>query len=634
MELPLTPPITVKTQLAPEEAHFQPILIPSLPLFPPEPLSQTGFYEIAIADYTPDIVHGLFLCRGDINTTLCQNFVSVAAKQILRLCPVETDSIIWYDECMIRYANSDQFYDNIDPRIELSEPKNISGADLYQFNQFLATMLDRLAKKAANSRLGIKFATDEAKFTNSHTLYGLAQCTPDLTVYNCIKCFQKAMELLPSCCDGKQGGRLLLPRCNIRYELYPFYINAPLSTALPPGAPLHASGKRNIVIVSIVVPIVGSVALLIVSCYFILRKANRKCNALQKQAGNAITTIDSLQFDFSTIEAATNGFSNQNKTGQGGSSVVYKGTLPNGQEIAVKRLLESSFQGGVVFRNEAAVVSRLQHRNLVGLLGFCLEGQEKILVYEYIPNKNLDHFLFDHEKQKELDWSRRYKIIVGIVRGILYLHEESRLSIIHRDIKASNVLLDANMNPKISDFGMAKIFHVDQAQEDTTNVVGTYGYMSPEYAMHGQFSVKSDVFSFGVLVLEIISGKRNSSFHHSHHGDNLLSYAWKCWRNQTPLEFLDPTLRGSHSRSEVIKCIHIGLVCVQENPAHRPSMATIDLMLNSHSFTLPLPRRPTYFPRGRTMPNMLTHEMDSDQSTSTSIHYSINEVSITDVYPR
>ncbi|KAL5579026.1 hypothetical protein UlMin_011468 [Ulmus minor] len=349
-------------------------------------------------------------------------------------------------------------------------------------------------------------------------------------------------------------------------------------------------------------------------------------------AGKDISTIESLQFDLATIEAATNKFSVDNKLGEGGFGEVYKGTLPNGQEIAVKRLSKHSGQGTVEFKNEVVVLAKLQHRNLVRLFGFCLEGEEKLLVYEFVPNKSLDFFLYDLEKQRELDWSRRYKIIRGIARGILYLHEDSRLKIIHRDLKASNILLDVEMNPKISDFGMARMFAVDQTRGNTSRIVGTYGYMSPEYAMHGQFSIKSDVYSFGVLILEIMSGKKNSSFYESEYAEDLLSYAWKLWKEGTPLKLLDPTLMNSYLENEVIRCIHIALLCVQEDLEERPTMTRIVLMLNSYSVTLPPPQEPAFYIR--TEENFSAGKFKFDHSTSEAVPISINEVSITELYPR
>ncbi|KAG9454349.1 hypothetical protein H6P81_007253 [Aristolochia fimbriata] len=300
-------------------------------------------------------------------------------------------------------------------------------------------------------------------------------------------------------------------------------------------------------------------------------------------------SIELLMFDFKYIAAATNNFSFESKIGEGGFGSVYKGRLMDGREIAVKRLSRSSGQGIEEFKNEVMLIWELQHRNLVKLLGCCIHGEEKLLVYEYMPNGSLDSLLFDRSKRAELDWSKRIHIVAGIARGLLYLHHDSRLRIIHRDLKASNILLDEEMNSKISDFGMARIFGGDQIQETTKRVVGTYGYMSPEYAMKGLFSIKSDVFSFGVLLMEIVSGKRNSSTL------NLLGYAWKLWNEGAGLELLDPSLGNSYSTTEVLKYIHVGLLCVQDNPKDRPTMASAVIMLESESASLPSPREPAFY---------------------------------------
>ncbi|XP_022716050.1 cysteine-rich receptor-like protein kinase 10 isoform X2 [Durio zibethinus] len=402
------------------------------------------------------------------------------------------------------------------------------------------------------------------------------------------------------------------------------------------------AGKGNLSsgkIISIVAAIVAFVLLLIAGFCILRWKRKNKYNTTNTpsrcSAANDIMTIESLQFDLGTIAAATNKFSDDNKLGEGGFGQVFKGILPSGQEIAVKRLSRRSGQGEKEFKNEVAVVAKLQHRNLVRLLGFCLEGEEKLLIYEFVPNRSLDCFLFDSEKGRELDWSTRCKIIKGIARGILYLHEDSQLRIIHRDLKASNVLLDREMNPKISDFGMARIFGVDENQGNTSRIVGTYGYMSPEYAMHGQFSVKSDVYSFGVSVLEIISGKKNNSFHQVDGFEDLLSYSWELWSKGTPLELLDPTLRDSCLEDEVIRCIQIGLLCVQEDPAKRPSMATIVLVLNSSNvLTSVVPQRPASFFRYKNKSSIPTSELEFNQSRFSSMPSSINEVSISETYPR
>ncbi|PSS04738.1 G-type lectin S-receptor-like serine/threonine-protein kinase [Actinidia chinensis var. chinensis] len=326
-------------------------------------------------------------------------------------------------------------------------------------------------------------------------------------------------------------------------------------------------------------------------------------------------------FDLGTIFAATDKFSAGNKIGEGGFGPVYKGELPNGQEIAVKRLSQSSGQGLNEFKNEVILIAKLQHRNLVRLLGCCIQGEERMLIYEFLPNKSLDNFIFDQTKKKQLPWEKRFNIITGIARGLLYLHEDSRLRIIHRDLKVSNVLLDNEMCPKISDFGIARIFGGEQTEEKTRRVMGTYGYMAPEYAMSGQFSVKSDVFSFGVLVLEIISGKKNWGFCHPEHDLNLIGHAWKLWNEQTPLDLMDNELKGSLSKNEVVRCIQVGLLCVQQRPEDRPAMSSVIFMLSNESASLAEPKEPGFY-----MGNfsLKIESLSSGQTSSTA-----NDVTIT-----
>ncbi|KAL9243556.1 hypothetical protein vseg_017430 [Gypsophila vaccaria] len=313
-----------------------------------------------------------------------------------------------------------------------------------------------------------------------------------------------------------------------------------------------------------------------------------------KDDNEEIEIGDLPMFDFEKLIIATNDFHEGNKLGRGGFGTVYKGKLENGEEVAVKRLSKVSGQGLREFMTEVLVISKLQHRNLVRLLGCCVEGDEKLLVYEFMPNKSLDVLLFDQIHGDLLEWNTRFSIIQGICRGLLYLHRDSRLRIIHRDLKAGNILLDDKLNPKISDFGMAKIFEGNEDQSDTKTVVGTYGYISPEYAMEGRFSEKSDIFSFGVLLLEIISGRRNTSFK-DEKSLSLLAHAWKLWNEDDLGSLIDPSISKSTIEvEEVLRCIQVALLCVQEFPEDRPNMSMVISMIDGEASSLPLPRQPGF----------------------------------------
>ncbi|XP_071725862.1 G-type lectin S-receptor-like serine/threonine-protein kinase At4g27290 isoform X2 [Rutidosis leptorrhynchoides] len=384
-----------------------------------------------------------------------------------------------------------------------------------------------------------------------------------------------------------------------------------------------ASKKKDGANIKVILSAILTGVLLIcfISMWYVRKKKN---NEQSIKGGNE----DLQLFSFTTIATATASFSTENILGQGGFGAVYKGVLEDGLEIAVKRLCTTSNQGIEEFKNEVICISRLQHRNLVKLLGCCIKGDEKLLIYEYMPNKSLDSFIFGENQTVHLDWPKRFDIIKGIARGLVYLHQDSRLRIIHRDLKAGNILLDQDMNPKISDFGLARSFGGNETQGNTQRVVGTYGYMSPEYVINGTFSIKSDVFSFGVLVLEIVSGKKNRGFNHPEHGNNLTGHAWSVYSEGRSIELMNPCLAESCHPNEVIRSVAVGLLCVQKNAEDRPNMSSVVRMLDGEgAVPLPTPKQPAFF-IGRDL-------LDADlSSSSTNPAGSINGLSITQLDAR
>ncbi|XP_068489805.1 cysteine-rich receptor-like protein kinase 29 isoform X3 [Phaseolus vulgaris] len=617
-----------------------------------------GFYNFSYGQNT-DTVYAIGLCRGDQQPGECRSCLNNSRVGIMQSCPNQKKAILWSDQCMLRYS-----YDTIFHKMETSPTYywwnvgNVTEVD--QFNEVLGNLMKSLRDIAASGDSRRKYATAEnATGLNFQTIYGLVQCTPDLSQQECYHCLDGAISEIPNCCNGKIGGRVLKPSCNLRFESNNFYGNTttldPDPEAPPPSTnntsstnttSSQESDNTTIIVIAVVVPTVVVVLFLICLFLYLRRLKARKNLPVKEEEEDAdedegeIKIVESLQFNFDTIRVATADFSDSNKLGQGGFGAVYRGRLPNGQIIAVKRLSRDSGQGHTEFKNEVVLVVKLQHRNLVRLLGFCLEGRERLLVYEFVPNKSLDYFIFDPTMKAQLDWEKRYKIITGIARGVLYLHEDSQLRIIHRDLKASNILLDQEMNPKIADFGMARLVLMDQTQANTSRIVGTYGYMAPEYAMHGHFSVKSDVFSFGVLILEIVSGQKNSGINNGENVEDLLSFAWRNWKEGKAIYIVDPSL-NSNSRNEMLRCIHIGLLCVQENLVDRPTMANIVLMLNSYSLSLPIPAEPAFYMNSitRSLPEMQSWDYNSRETRSSesirkSAQESENEASITELYPR
>ncbi|XP_020248033.1 cysteine-rich receptor-like protein kinase 10 isoform X3 [Asparagus officinalis] len=442
--------------------------------------------------FIPGRAYGLFLCRGDISPSDCANCIGASTDKVLQICPAANQATLWYDVCQLRYSD-EPFFSSFDNNIATSYPegpKENDTADVLRND--VRELMSSLFYQAANNS-PILFATGEILYEGDgkKRMYGLVQCTRDLSRDMCSQCLQ---QILPRCCDSDIAGGILARSCSFRYGVDKFFGGTPnisitmpspspslsFSPPVPPSSALngkyHKRRKRNIIIISMVIFVVITFMLILAVSIFLKRRSAKNSS--------------------------------------------------------------------------------------------------------------------DPSKCKELNWERRFKIIGGIARGLLYLHEESRLQVIHRDLKASNILLDTNMKPKISDFGLARLFGAAETHAVTKRVVGTFGYMAPEYARRGRFSTKMDVYSYGILVLEIVTGSRNIIFKHdSKHGQDLLSYAWKHWRKGKSLEIVDPSLGEDYSRNEVSRCIQIGLLCAQEAPADRPSMSSVFLMLNSSSMPLqdPLP---------------------------------------------
>ncbi|KAJ4840533.1 hypothetical protein Tsubulata_027348 [Turnera subulata] len=550
---------------------------------------------------TSNGIYGLYLCRGDVNQSTCQLCVSNATQQLPRRCPDARAAIIWYDQCMLRYSNSN-FFGVVEtlPRLLMWNVKNTTSPN--EPNYGALSLIYNLIDYAPYTRL--MFGTNESA---ADRRYAMAQCSRNMNSSGCRSCLRELSDAITKCCQGRIGWRVLAPSCSLRYEQYQFYQIPPSSVPAPDnGKGGSNTAKIAIVVVVVTVAIGILLAFLYYVCFF--RKRRRQTEGETTQAillsnlessnhkhltdgGIPVNHDDNDDemhyFRLRTIQTATNNFSDANKLGEGGFGPVYKGKLSDGKEIAVKRLSMTSRQGLEEFRNEVMVIVKLQHKNLVRLLGYCLEGDEKLLVYEYLANTSLDAFLFDPVKSKQLDWTKRENIIIGTARGLLYLHEDSRLKIIHRDLKASNILLDDEMNPKISDFGTARIFGGKQFEANTEKVVGTYGYMAPEYALEGLISIKSDVYSFGVLMLEVITGKKNRGFYNPEHVPNLMLHAWKLCTEGRGEELIDPNIVDSCPVSEVLKYIHVALLCVQDDPVERPTMSTVVLMLGSKTANLP-----------------------------------------------
>ncbi|XP_019171559.1 PREDICTED: cysteine-rich receptor-like protein kinase 10 [Ipomoea nil] len=606
-------------------------------------VNEYGFYN-ASEGQSPDMTSVVALCRGDVKLDTCRVCVTDAAKKLAQLCPNQKEAFGGYDECVILYSHRFIIGSiSKDPYVYRWNSENATSID--QFNEDLRKLLADLGSQAAKGSSFLKFAAGKTTGPDFQPIYALVQCTPDLSAQDCSACLNASFgEISNSKCDkcyGKRGAGIIWPSCNFRYGSERFFsdtlIQVPATPPLPLSPPTtspppqsQSGGKDSKeddqhttpTALFVVVPVIVVVVMVTIIVCIVLRKRRKRRQenggmeekesqklcidqsevAEEPSSSVEICAVESLvKFNLITLQNATDNFSKTKKIGEGGFGTVYKGTLENDQLVAVKRLSEHSRQGNLEFKNEVDFIAKLQHNNLVKLHGYCQEGREMILVYEFVSNGGLDGFLFDRDKCGYLDWERRYIIIESIASGLIYLHKESSPNrIIHRDLKASNILLDANLNPKITDFGMARLFALNQTQGSTNTLVGSHGYIAPEYARFGIYSDKSDVYSFGVLVLEIISGQRNT-IQSGNSKKDLLSDVWIEWEKGSTSNVIDPLLkRPSSPKQEIERCIHVALLCVQENADDRPKMPIVHDMLNRNlSMKLPKPSVPGFYTQSR-----------------------------------
>ncbi|RLN00924.1 hypothetical protein C2845_PM06G10610 [Panicum miliaceum] len=605
--------------------------------------SSPALFATGSAGAAPDAAYALALCRGDTNASSCARCLAAAFQDAQQLCAPSRGATMFDDPCILRYADWDFLSNATDNRgvMVAWSFDNVTAQAALAFDAASGRLVNATADHAAADPAR-RFGTGEVAFDETYPkIYSLAQCSPDMTAADCRACLGSIIRrFTPTYFTGKHGGRVFGVRCSFRFETNPFFFGrAQLQLPGPPGPPQvnmttpPANGRRTRQkterVLAIAVPLAAAVLALTVACFcFWSRRTPVQVSGKTYSTYSEDTeSMDSL-LDLSMLRAATNNFAESNKLGEGGFGAVYKGTLPDGQEIAVKRLSLSSGQGVEELKTELELVAKLQHKNLARLIGVCLQEDEKLLVYEYMPNRSLDTIIFDSQKSKDLDWGKRVKIVNGVARGLQYLHEESQLKIVHRDLKPSNVLLDLDYNPKISDFGLAKLFDRDQSQGVTSRIAGTYGYMAAEYAMRGQYSVKSDVFSLGVLILEMVTGRKNSSFADSEQPVDLLSLVWEHWTTGAIEELLDPFLGRRAPRDQMLKLVNIALLCVQDSPADRPMMSSVNVMLSSDTVSLQVPSRPTFCIQEMEDGSSFYSQSTSKESRAT---MSPNEASLTEV---
>ncbi|KAL3615745.1 hypothetical protein CASFOL_040039 [Castilleja foliolosa] len=547
-------------------------------------------------------VYAMVQCRNYLSERDCLACYNTAASQI-RNCSAGNGGRIIYDDCFLRYE-SNNFYSNPTELGDIqicgnrTAPTNQSIAYGLTFIQDLVTATPRTnGFFAATSRV----VSNEVENHNL-TLYGVAQCAETIGRAGCQTCLNQALSNIQGCLPIVDG-RAIDVACFLRYSDRPFF-PANRTMDILPFLLVEEGDVNSRKKWAIIGGVGGGALLVLVLLAYLLwyNLSSRKQNAQPRRAN--ILGATELQgpniYSYKDLKTATNNFSEENKLGEGGFGDVYKATLKNGTVVAVKKLDITYSTAKADFEAEVRLISNVHHRNLVRLLGCCSKGSELFLIYEYMANGSLDRYLYGN-KRGSLTWKQRFDIIFGTARGLAYLHEQYHVCIIHRDIKPGNILLDDEFKAKIADFGLARLLPENQSHV-STKFAGTLGYTAPEYAIHGHLSEKVDIYSFGVVILEIISGRRSSDMDSASDTEFLLQEAtlfcsaWKLYESGSHLKLIDESLASDEYNPEDLKkMVELALICTQSPTSSRPTMSEILVMLLSdRSAEHKAPSRPSF----------------------------------------
>ncbi|KAJ8759017.1 hypothetical protein K2173_003255 [Erythroxylum novogranatense] len=568
---------TNRTAIATLRQSFVANFVAALDTLTPEILRQR--YATVINGTGNITVYAFGECMKDLDGTDCNLCFAQCKTQILRCLPFQLGTRggrLFYDGCYLRYDDYNFFKESLTPQDRtVCAAGDFSGGNKTVFGANAIELVRNLSALAPNND---GFYVGSLTRGNI-TVYGLAQCWEVINGSACGNCLENAVANISSC-TPKEEGRALNAGCYLRYSNVKFYNNSTSATG-------SNGGSSHLGVILAITSSALAVTLIVSATIFILKKRNARKRRERKELGalSPIINKSKLNFCYESLEKATNYFHDSNKLGQGGSGSVYKGILTDGRSVAIKRLLFNTRQWVDHFFNEVNLISGIEHKNLVKLLGCSITGPESLLVYEYVPNQSLHDYLFVRKDVKPLTWEMRCKIILGTAEGLAYLHEESELRIIHRDIKLSNILLDEDFTAKIADFGLARLFPEDKTHISTA-IAGTLGYMAPEYVIRGKLSEKADVYSFGVMVIEVISGKRSNAFSRS--SCSIIQKVWSLFGTGRLCEAVDPVLEGNFPEEEVPRLFQIGLLCTQASADLRPPMSLVVRMLtNDHEILNP-----------------------------------------------